>query len=138
MNGFSARIAGLVVPAIGGKPGIFSARWAGEHGNDAANNAKLLQELQGKTDRDAYYVSTIALANPEGDVVAVVRGECRGRILGAPRGDGGFGYDPLFLIPEYHATFGELSPRVKAALSHRGRAMAKLRPVIQAIVQSSR
>ena len=130
--------SGLVVPAINGQPGIYSARFAGEHGNDAANNAKLLQEMQGETDREAHYVSTIALANPMGEVVAVVRGECRGRILDAPRGDGGFGYDPLFFIPEYHATFGELSARVKHALSHRGRAMAKLRPVIRAIVQSSR
>ena len=130
--------SGLVVPALNGQPGIYSARFAGEHGNDAANNAKLLQELNGKSERDAYYVSTIALANPKGEIVTVVRGECRGRIVDEPRGDGGFGYDPLFLIPEYHATFGELSSLVKQALSHRGRAMHKLRPVIRTLFQSSR
>ena len=130
--------SGLVVPALNGQPGIYSARFAGEHGNDAANNAKLLQELHGKSERDAYYVSTIALANPKGEIVTVVRGECRGRVVDEPRGDGGFGYDPLFLIPEYHATFGELSSLVKQALSHRGRAMNKLRPVIHTLLQSSK
>ncbi|MGL6073252.1 MAG: non-canonical purine NTP pyrophosphatase [Fimbriiglobus sp.] len=125
--------SGLVVPSLGGAPGIFSARYAGEHGNDLANNAKLLTELTGKTgdSRRAYYVSTAALANPKGEVVALVAGKCWGIILEARRGEGGFGYDPLFLIPEYHATFGELSPVVKQALSHRGRAVGILRPLVR-------
>jgi XTP/dITP diphosphohydrolase len=125
--------SGLVVPALGGQPGVYSARWAGMHGDDAANNAKLLAELAGKTgdERAAYYVSTAALANPTGNVVAVVEGRCHGVIANEPRGAGGFGYDPLFVIPEYHATFGELSAVVKNALSHRGRAIAKLRTVIR-------
>jgi len=125
--------SGLVVPALGGAPGIYSARWAGTHGDDAANNAKLLAELAGKSGdaRAAYYVSSAALCNPSGEVVAVVEGHCWGRIAEAARGPGGFGYDPLFIVPEYHASFGELSPRVKHALSHRGRAVAKLRPLLR-------
>jgi XTP/dITP diphosphohydrolase len=128
--------SGLVVPELGGQPGVYSARWAGKQGDDAANNAKLLAELTGKVgdDRAAYYVSTAALADPTGKVVAVVDGKCWGRIVTEPRGDGGFGYDPLFEIPEYHRTFGELSPVVKHALSHRGRAIAKLRPIVRSIL----
>ena len=126
--------SGLVVPALGGRPGVYSARYAGTHGDDAANNAKLLAELDGKTGdaRRAYYVSTAALADPTGNVVAVVEGRCWGVIDTAGKGAGGFGYDPLFVIPEYHASFGELSPTVKHALSHRGRAVAKLRPLLRA------
>jgi XTP/dITP diphosphohydrolase len=128
--------SGLVVPALNGQPGVYSARWAGQHGNDEANNQKLLAELAGKTGdaRAAYYVSTAALADPTGKVHAVVEGRCWGRIELAPRGQGGFGYDPLFGIPEYHSTFGELSSRVKHALSHRGRAITKLRPIIQQLL----
>ncbi len=127
--------SGLVVPALGGQPGVYSARWAGKHGDDAANNAKLLAELTDKSgdERAAYYVSTAALADPTGKVVAVVDGKCHGVIGTEPRGEGGFGYDPLFVIPEYHASFGELSSRVKHALSHRGRAIGKLRPAIRKV-----
>ncbi len=127
--------SGLCVPSLGGAPGIFSARYAGEHGNDAANNAKLLAELAGKTgdDRRAYYVSAVVLANPAGEVLAVTEGRCWGIIDVVPHGAGGFGYDPLFIVPEYHASFGELSPRVKRALSHRGRAIGKLRPALRAL-----
>ncbi len=128
--------SGLCVPALGGGPGIFSARYAGEHGNDAANNAKLLAELAGKTgaDRAAYYVSSVVLANPAGEVLAVAEGRCWGVIDTEPHGTGGFGYDPLFVVPEYHASFGELSPRVKHALSHRGRAVSKLRPMLRKLL----
>lgn len=124
--------SGLCVPALKGEPGVYSARYAGEHGNDAANNAKLLKEMDAfeGDKRSAYYVSTAALSNPTGEVIAVVTGQCWGRIVREPRGTGGFGYDPLFEIPEYHATFGELSLPVKQALSHRGRAVAKLRPLL--------
>jgi len=125
--------SGLCVPALGGAPGIYSARYAGTHGDDAANNAKLLKELAGKAgdERAAYYVSTAALANPQGEVVAVVAGQCWGRIDTTPRGSGGFGYDPLFIVPELHASFGELSPLVKQALSHRARCVGKLRPILR-------
>lgn len=124
--------SGLCVPALGGAPGVISARYAGDH-DDAANNAKLLRELSGKTadQRSAYYVSTSVLANPAGEVIAVVEGRCWGVIGTEAKGEGGFGYDPLFIIPEYHASFGELSSRVKHALSHRGRGIAKLRPVLR-------
>jgi XTP/dITP diphosphohydrolase len=125
--------SGLCVPALGGAPGVYSARYAGTHGDDAANNAKLLHELGGKSGdaRAAYYVSAAALANPAGEVVAVVEGRCWGVIGTTAKGHGGFGYDPLFIVPELHATFGELSSRVKHALSHRGRAAAKLRPLLR-------
>jgi XTP/dITP diphosphohydrolase len=124
--------SGLVVPALGGRPGVFSARYAGRQGDDTANNARLLAELAPLPDdqRAAYYVCTAALANPEGEIQAVTEGRCHGRIIRDFRGQGGFGYDPLFLIPEYHRTFGELSPLVKHALSHRARALAKLRPIL--------
>jgi XTP/dITP diphosphohydrolase len=125
--------SGLVVPGLGGRPGVYSARYAGRQGDDKANNAKLLAELAPLPDdrRKAYYVCTAALADPTGEVQAVVEGRCHGVITTEERGTGGFGYDPLFLIPEYHKTFGELSPRVKHALSHRARALAKLRPVLR-------
>ena len=83
--------------------------------------------------RAAYYVCTAALADPKGEVQAVVEGRSHGVIIREPRGSGGFGYDPLFLVPEYHRTFGELSPRVKHALSHRARALAQLRPVLRRV-----
>jgi XTP/dITP diphosphohydrolase len=124
--------SGLVVPALSGRPGVYSARYAGKQGDDAANNARLLAELDPLPDdsRAAHYVCTAALADPAGEVRAVVEGRCHGVIVREARGTGGFGYDPLFLIPEYHQTFGELSARVKHALSHRGRAMAQLRPIL--------
>ena len=125
--------SGLVVPILDGRPGIYSARYAGVQGDDAANNKKLLAELANvpAERRDAYYVCTAALADPKGEIHAVVEGRCWGRIVAEHRGEGGFGYDPYFLIPEYHQTFGELSARVKHALSHRGRALVQLRPVLR-------
>ena len=119
--------SGLVVPALGGAPGIFSARYAGTHGDDAANNAKLLAELKPGLDRAAYYVSTAVLADPTGRVVAGVEGRCHGTIVTERRGTGGFGYDPLFLLPEYGQTFGELPLEVKRRISHRANAFRDLR-----------
>ncbi|MGH7173025.1 MAG: RdgB/HAM1 family non-canonical purine NTP pyrophosphatase [Gemmataceae bacterium] len=128
--------SGLVVSGLNGRPGVYSARYAGKQGDDVANNARLLAELAPLPDdrRAAYYVCTAALADPNGEVRAVVEGRCQGVILRQPRGSGGFGYDPLFLIAEYHRTFGELSPRVKHALSHRARALSQLRPVLRALL----
>ncbi|MFO0925826.1 MAG: RdgB/HAM1 family non-canonical purine NTP pyrophosphatase [Gemmataceae bacterium] len=125
--------SGLVVPALKGRPGVYSARYAGKQGDDEANNDKLLAELAPlqESSRAAYYVCTAALADPTGEVKAVVEGRCHGVILRERRGTGGFGYDPLFYIPEYHQTFGQLTARVKHALSHRGKAMAALRPAIR-------
>jgi XTP/dITP diphosphohydrolase len=128
--------SGLVVPALKGRPGVYSARYAGKQGDDEANNERLLAELAPLPEeaRAAYYVCTAALADPSGDVKAVVEGRCHGVITRQRRGSGGFGYDPLFLVPEYHRSFGELSPRVKHALSHRGRALAQLRVVLRKLL----
>ena len=122
--------SGLCADALGGAPGVFSARYAGTHGDDAANNAKLLRELDGVPagKRGAGYVSRVAVADAAGEIVLTAEGTCRGRIVAAPRGTGGFGYDPLFEIRELHRTFGELPPAVKRALSHRGRALRSLGP----------
>jgi XTP/dITP diphosphohydrolase len=131
-----AEDSGLVVPALKGRPGVYSARYAGRQGDDAANNARLLAELAPLPDdrRAASYVCVAALADPRGEVRAVTEGRCHGVITRDHRGSGGFGYDPLFLIPEYHRTFGELSARVKHALSHRARALAQLRPALLRLV----
>lgn len=128
--------SGLVVPALHGRPGVQSARYSGKHGNDAANNEKLLAELAPLPDdrRAAYYVCSIDLADPQGQIQAVVEGRCHGIITRELRGTGGFGYDPLFLIPEYHRTFGEMSARVKHALSHRARALEQLRPILRRLI----
>jgi XTP/dITP diphosphohydrolase len=132
--------SGLAVPALNGRPGVRSARYAGRHGDDQANNARLLAELAPLPDdhRAAYYVCSAALADHKGNIKAVAEGRCHGLIVREPRGTGGFGYDPLFLIPEYHHTFGELSPRVKHALSHRARALAHLRPALRSLIVNER
>lgn len=114
--------SGLTVNALGGAPGIYSARYAGEHGNDAQNNKKLLSELADKADRSAAFVSVVACAAPSGEGFSV-RGECPGIILKEYKGDGGFGYDPLFYYEELDKTFAELSMAEKNEISHRGRAM---------------
>jgi XTP/dITP diphosphohydrolase len=124
--------SGLVVPALGGEPGVYSARYAGKQGDDAANNSKLLASmahLKGD-DRAAFYISTAVLADPTGKVMAAVEGRCHGVIVNELRGTGGFGYDPLFLIPEYGKTFGELPSEVKQKMSHRAEAFRKLRAAI--------
>lgn len=119
--------SGLCVPALGGAPGIYSARYSGPDATDSKNNAKLLEDLAefDGLQRAAYYVSTIALADPTGKIWVEAEGRCWGRILRALRGEGGFGYDPMFEIVEYHLTFAELGPTVKSVLSHRARALEK-------------
>lgn len=128
--------SGLVVGALGGEPGVLSARFAGGHGDDQANNDLLLARLAEAPEerRGAHYVCVAALSDPHGEVQAVAEGRCGGRITRERRGTGGFGYDPLFLIPEYHRTFGELSPRVKHALSHRARALAAIKPALRRLL----
>jgi XTP/dITP diphosphohydrolase len=121
--------SGLAVDALGGAPGVFSARYAGEPSDDEANNRKLLsamQEIAGPN-RSAAFHCALALADPLGTIRLETEGLCRGQLTLEPRGPGGFGYDPLFLIREYHQTFGELSPLVKHQLSHRARAFGRLR-----------
>jgi len=118
--------SGLEVEALGGEPGVFSARYSGEHGQDEANNALLLQKLGSCTDRRARFRCVLALASPHGRC-QIVEGVCVGSIAPAPRGSNGFGYDPLF-IPEGHdRTFAEMSTEEKNALSHRFRALQAAR-----------
>jgi len=130
--------SGLCVDALGGRPGVYSARFSGPGATDASNNRKLLEELKGlpPDQRRAHYVCHATLSDPQGVVRAESEGHCYGRILTAEAGSGGFGYDPLFEIPEYHRTFGELSPAVKAVLSHRARAMRALLPQILRLTQT--
>lgn len=119
--------SGLSVDALGGQPGVYSARYCGVHGDDAANNEKLLNEMQdvADADRTARFVCAMALARP-GRETLVVRGECEGTILRAPKGDGGFGYDPLFFSKDLGVSFSEASMEAKAEISHRGRAARAL------------
>jgi len=134
-----AEDSGLVVPALGGEPGVDSALYAGTHGNDQANNAKLIERIGSvaETDRGAFYVCVAVLCNPHGEIKAVSEGRCHGVIVPERHGTGGFGYDPLFLIPEYHRTFGQLSSTVKAVLSHRSKAITLIRPAIMQYVAST-
>ncbi len=111
--------SGLAVDALNGAPGIFSARYAGEHGDDDANNRLLIHNLQGKENRCARYVCAIACAFPNGDTFTV-RGECEGLMIDTPRGSNGFGYDPFFYVPALQMTFAEASPEEKNKISHRG------------------
>jgi len=123
--------SGLVVDALGGEPGVNSARYCGRHGDDAANNRLLLDKLAGKplAERTARFVAAVALAGP-GGAESVWHGECEGQIALAPRGQGGFGYDCLFWRPDYGQTFAELSGEQKDAVSHRGRAFAQAKSAI--------
>jgi XTP/dITP diphosphohydrolase len=116
--------SGLCVDALNGAPGIFSARYAGEDATDKQNNEKLLKQLQGEKDRSARFVSVVALVS--GDKVTTARGEVCGVIALTPSGDGGFGYDPLFFMPELGQTFAEIPPQIKNGLSHRARALEAL------------
>ena len=122
--------SGLSVDHLGGAPGVYSARFSGEGATDERNNRLLLEKLAGVTleKRTAHYTCYAALSDPQGNIRAETEGICRGRILFEPAGSGGFGYDPLFEIIECHRTFGELAPAVKAALSHRARAIRALIP----------
>ena len=134
--------SGLEVDALGGGPGVRTRRYAGEHATDAENNAKLLAALDGLPPerRGARYVCVLALARPDdagprgGMPVTLVRGTCRGRIATAPRGNGGFGYDPIF-EPRSEApggrTLGEWSAEEKNAISHRGAAARRMSPILR-------
>ncbi len=117
--------SGLSVDVLGGAPGVFSARYAGSHGDDEANNDRLLTELTAATDRAAAFRCVATYAEPNGALL-VAEGEWRGQILRERRGNGGFGYDPLFLVPELGLSSAELSPEQKNARSHRGQALRRL------------
>jgi XTP/dITP diphosphohydrolase len=125
--------SGIEVNALNGMPGVLSARWSGVHGEDAANTALLLAQLQDVPDsrRGAAFVSACALVSGSGETV--VRGVWPGSIVRAPRGAGGFGYDPVFLPEGSSRTAAELSPEEKDAVSHRGRALSALLPALRAL-----
>ena len=117
--------SGLTVDALGGAPGIYSARYAGEHGNDALNNQKLLKELDGVENRQAAFVCCIACVFPDDREDIVVHGYAPGVILKEAHGNGGFGYDPLFYVEEFKKTFAELTSDEKNSISHRGKALCE-------------
>ena len=117
--------SGLEVDALGGEPGVYSSRYAGEAGNDAANNKKLLHELQGEDSRTARFRGVMVLAQ-DGEVLASFDGAVEGRMLSELHGEGGFGYDPLFVPVGYDQTFSQLSEGIKNQLSHRAVAMQKV------------
>ncbi|CAN5231860.1 RdgB/HAM1 family non-canonical purine NTP pyrophosphatase [soil metagenome] len=128
--------SGLVVDALGGAPGVHSARYAGEQGQDAANLRLVLERTRGVADRTAAFVCVAALATPDGrDWLAV--GELRGTLADAPRGDGGFGYDPIFVPDGETRTTAELDPAEKDAISHRGLAFRAIRPAVEALVEAA-
>ena len=121
--------SGLEVDALGGEPGVRSARYAGEPCSTPANNALLLKNLEGVEDRRAHFTCCVALIGPDG-AEHVVEGRCYGRIAREESGGGGFGYDPLFVPDGYEKSFAELAADEKNAISHRGRALAKVKDLI--------
>ncbi|MCP9881794.1 RdgB/HAM1 family non-canonical purine NTP pyrophosphatase [Cyanobium sp. Alchichica 3B3-8F6] len=129
--------SGLSVDALGGAPGVHSARYAD---SDSARIARLLRELEqaqassSNPSRQAHFAAALALADPNGTIRLEVEGRCPGVILKAPRGTGGFGYDPVFLVPEAGLTFAEMPSNLKAKLGHRGRAFAKLEPALRQLL----
>lgn len=122
--------SGLEVKALGGEPGVRSARYAGEPSNTPANNALLLKNLTGIQDRRAQFTCCCALVDPDG-IEHIVEGHCPGRIADHASGAEGFGYDPLFIPDGYEKSFAELSADEKNAISHRGRALAEVKKVVQ-------
>ena len=128
--------SGLTVDALDGFPGIHSARWAGPEANDHDRNQLLLEKLLSvpEEQRGAQFVCVAACVFPDGRELAV-RGQCRGTILGEEHGSGGFGYDPVFCVPEYGCTFGELASDVKNSISHRARAFTALGSALKTLLQ---
>lgn len=118
--------SGLVVEALGGAPGIYSARYAGEEATDLDNNLKLLEEMKNETNRNAFFESVIVIAVPDGPALTYI-GRCHGEILQDIRGENGFGYDPVFYYPPFEKTFAQISREEKNRISHRGKAMQELK-----------
>jgi XTP/dITP diphosphohydrolase len=125
--------SGLQVDALNGAPGVYSARYGK---NDSERITRLLTELGDESNRQAQFVCVVAIARPDGEIVIQCEGICRGEILHAPRGDGGFGYDPVFYVPEKQLTFAQMSPEVKKSVSHRGNAFATLLPQLSTILSA--
>jgi XTP/dITP diphosphohydrolase len=122
--------SGLAVDALNGSPGVYSARYGK---TDAERIGRLLSELGNNSHRDARFVCVIAVAQPDGKIVLQAEGICPGKILPEPRGSSGFGYDPIFYVPESDQTFAEMSPELKHVISHRGRAFQALLPQLKAM-----
>ncbi|MCL2401935.1 MAG: RdgB/HAM1 family non-canonical purine NTP pyrophosphatase [Oscillospiraceae bacterium] len=114
--------SGLMVDALGGEPGVYSSSFGGEALSDSERYAYLLKKMENMEQRDAKFVSTIVCTSPDGEIISA-EGECHGEILHAPRGSGGFGYDPVFLVKGTGKSMAELSPEEKNAVSHRGAAL---------------
>ncbi|MEL0095937.1 MAG: RdgB/HAM1 family non-canonical purine NTP pyrophosphatase [Planctomycetaceae bacterium] len=128
--------SGISVIALNNEPGVYSARYSDPGATDERNNEKVLAQL-GDTPlekRTAFYTCHMAISDPAGTIQATAEDYCYGRMRFEPSGDNGFGYDPLFEIPEYHKTFGELGPSIKRVLSHRSRAMRKIRSKIERLM----
>lgn len=125
--------SGLCVAALGGAPGVFSARYAGEDATDADRCAYLLSEMRGKADRQAYFECVISIAVPTGQALTY-EARCEGVITETPAGDGGFGYDPVFYYPPLRKTFAELTREEKARVSHRGKALGEVKSEMEKIL----
>lgn len=126
--------SGIAVAALDGRPGVYSARFAGEEADDTANNAKLLAELEGVTDRSAAFHCVIAFVRSADDPDPIVcEGRWEGEIMDAPRGHNGFGYDPLFFVPTHGCSAAELEPEDKHRISHRGQALERLKATLAAL-----
>lgn len=123
---------GLFVDALGGEPGVYSARYAGVDSNDAQNRKKLLEKLEHKSDRTARFITSIALVFQDGSV-EVIEGECEGRIAEREIGERGFGYDSIFIPEGYDTTFAELSAEVKNSISHRAKALMQLKERLERV-----
>lgn len=124
--------SGLSVDALNGAPGIYSARYGN---SDADRIERLLRELGNKDNRQAEFACAIAIASPDGSIVLETEGICRGEILTKPRGNGGFGYDPIFYVPEEQQTFAEMTPELKHEVSHRGQAFKALLPHLERMIR---
>jgi XTP/dITP diphosphohydrolase len=132
--------SGLEVAALGGAPGVFSARYAGAHASDADRRALLLSELgkTGDSNRRARFVAVVAIATPAGEILNLSEGICEGTITFSPRGTGGFGYDPLFVPDGYDQTFAELPDAIKNLISHRARALLGTREFLSQLDHTQR
>ena len=128
--------SGLCVRALGGAPGIYSARYAGEHGDNEANNRLLLENLRGVEDRHAEFVCVIACAFPENGDRLFCRGATEGKIIDEYKGTGGFGYDPLFYYEPFGKTFAEMTPEEKNSISHRGKAIELLAEKLDSAIKN--
>ncbi len=122
--------SGLAVTALNGAPGLYSARYGQDDGDRIA---RVLRELGPHPDRSAEFICAVVVARPDGSVALAEEGICPGEILPEPRGKGGFGYDPIFFVPEANRTYAEMSPEQKHVLSHRGRAFAQILPRLRAL-----